>query len=83
MCPACIATAALIVAGATSAGGLGALVAKNLRGKTGAEIIDLLASLAAEHGATVIVATHDVGLADRAPRRLAMRDGRLLAAVAA
>ena len=55
----------------------------NLDTSTGAEIIDLLASLAAEHGATVIVATHDVGLADRAPRRLAMRDGRLLAAVAA
>src|SRR5213593_3519096 len=33
MCPACIATAALIVAGATSAGGLGALVANNFRAK--------------------------------------------------
>jgi putative ABC transport system ATP-binding protein len=54
----------------------------NLDTKTGAEIIDLLAGLAGEHNATVIVATHDVGLAARAPQRLAMRDGKLLAAVA-
>ena len=52
----------------------------NLDSKTGAEVIDLLAGLAAEHGATVIVATHDAGLAARAPRRLAMRDGALVAA---
>jgi predicted ABC-type transport system involved in lysophospholipase L1 biosynthesis ATPase subunit len=31
----------------------------------------------------VIVATHDVDLAGRAPRRLAMRDGRLVALAAA
>ena len=56
----------------------------NLDTKTGGEIIDLLAGLAAEHGSTVIVATHDPSLAARAPRRLAMRDGRLagLAALA-
>jgi putative ABC transport system ATP-binding protein len=48
----------------------------NLDSATGGEIIDLLAGLAAEHGSTVIVATHDAGLAARAPRRLAMRDGR-------
>jgi putative ABC transport system ATP-binding protein len=55
----------------------------NLDSATGGEIIDLLASLAAEHGSTVIVATHDATLAARAPRRLAVRDGRLLAAAAA
>jgi putative ABC transport system ATP-binding protein len=56
----------------------------NLDSKTGGEIIDLLAGLAAEHGSTVIVATHDATLAERAPRRLSMRDGRLvgIAAVA-
>ncbi len=56
----------------------------NLDTKTGGEIIDLLAGLAAEHGSTVIVATHDATLAQRAPRRLSMRDGRLvgIAAVA-
>ena len=51
----------------------------NLDSATGSEIIELLAGLAAEHGSTVIVATHDAGLAARAPRRLAMRDGRFVA----
>jgi len=55
----------------------------NLDTATGREIIDLLAGLAAEHGSTVIVATHDIDLAGRAPRRLAMRDGRLVALAAA
>ena len=56
----------------------------NLDSKTGGEIVELLAGLAAEHGSTVIVATHDATLAGRAPRRLSMRDGRLvgIAAVA-
>jgi lipoprotein-releasing system ATP-binding protein len=40
----------------------------NLDTKTGADVIGLLAGLAAQHGATVIVATHDAGLASRAPR---------------
>ena len=55
----------------------------NLDTQTGADIIETLADLAARRGTTIIVATHDVDLADRAPRRLAMRDGRLrpLAAV--
>ena len=51
----------------------------NLDSATGGEIIELLSGLAAEHGSTVIVATHDAGLAARAPRRLAMRDGRFAA----
>jgi putative ABC transport system ATP-binding protein len=55
----------------------------NLDTATGREIIDLLSGLAAEHGSTVIVATHDVDLAGRAPRRLAMRDGRFVALAAA
>jgi putative ABC transport system ATP-binding protein len=50
----------------------------NLDTDTGREIIELLAGLAAEHGSTVIVATHDTTLAARAPRRLALRDGRLV-----
>ena len=52
----------------------------NLDTATGLEIIELLAGLAAEHGSTVIVATHDTTLAARAPRRLALRDGRLVGA---
>jgi putative ABC transport system ATP-binding protein len=54
----------------------------NLDTKTGADIIETLADLAARRGTTIIVATHDVDLADRAPRRLAMRDGRLRPLVA-
>jgi len=53
----------------------------NLDTKTGGEIVDLLAGLAAEHGSTVIVATHDATLATRAPRRIAMRDGQLVGLV--
>ena len=49
----------------------------NLDTAIGKEIIDLLAGLAAEHGSTVIVATHDATLAGRAPRRVEIRDGRL------
>jgi putative ABC transport system ATP-binding protein len=51
----------------------------NLDTQTGADIIETLADLAARRGTTIIVATHDVDLAERAPRRLAMRDGRLRA----
>ena len=36
MCPACIATMALICAGATSTGGVSALAIRKLRAKTGA-----------------------------------------------
>jgi putative ABC transport system ATP-binding protein len=50
----------------------------NLDSATGSDVIELLAGLAAQRGATVIVATHDHGLAARAPRRLAMRDGKVL-----
>jgi putative ABC transport system ATP-binding protein len=55
----------------------------NLDSATGGEIIDLLANLAAEHGSTVIVATHDASLAARAPRRVTMRDGKLAGVVRA
>lgn len=40
MCPMCIATTALIVAGATSTGGLSVLVMKKLRARTGAKSIN-------------------------------------------
>ena len=55
----------------------------NLDTRTGEDVVDMLADLAAQRGTTVIVATHDLTLANRAPRRLAMRDGRLLSAVVA
>jgi putative ABC transport system ATP-binding protein len=50
----------------------------NLDSETGADVIDLLAGLASSHDATVVVATHDAELAARAPRRVAMKDGRLV-----
>ena len=40
MCPVCITTVALAVAGASSAGGLGALIVKSIRAKTDAKIVD-------------------------------------------
>ena len=40
MCPACIATAALVLAGATSTGGLIALVARKPPAKPGAKTVD-------------------------------------------
>ena len=42
----------------------------NLDSGTGAEIIEILTRLGAEHGTTIIVATHDTGLAGRALPRL-------------
>jgi len=39
MCPVCIATAALIAAGATSTGGLSAIVAKKLRSQVHAVLL--------------------------------------------
>jgi putative ABC transport system ATP-binding protein len=55
----------------------------NLDSTTGNEIVEILAGLAAERGTTVIVATHDAGLAGRAQRRLGVRDGRLTVPAAA
>ena len=49
----------------------------NLDSTTGSGLIDILARLAADRGATVIVATHDADLAGRARRRQAIRDGGL------
>ena len=44
---------------------------------TGSFLI-LLLILAHQRGSTIIVATHDAGLAARAPQRLRMRDGKLV-----
>ncbi|HEX3393908.1 MAG TPA: ABC transporter ATP-binding protein [Acidimicrobiales bacterium] len=50
----------------------------NLDSATGAAIVDLLEELNAE-GATIVVITHDRGLAERMPRRVEMLDGRIVA----
>jgi len=47
----------------------------NLDSATGAEIIDLLLALNAEHGTTLVIATHDPAIAGRCQHVIRMRDG--------
>ncbi len=49
----------------------------NLDSKTGQRIIDLLFELNEEHGATLILVTHDSKLAARCERAVELEDGRL------
>jgi ABC-type lipoprotein export system ATPase subunit len=49
----------------------------NLDSRSGDEIIHLLQELRAERQATLIIATHDAGVAARAPRVLELADGRI------
>jgi putative ABC transport system ATP-binding protein/lipoprotein-releasing system ATP-binding protein len=49
----------------------------NLDSKTGDAIVDLLLSLAREHHKTLLVVTHDAGLAERGDRMLRIADGVL------
>jgi putative ABC transport system ATP-binding protein len=48
----------------------------NLDSRSGAGIVALLAELNAA-GATIVVITHDEGIAAALPRRVALRDGRV------
>ena len=50
----------------------------NLDSATGDEIIELLMGLRSERGVTVVVATHDVQLAARCDRMVALRDGQIV-----
>ncbi|WP_433299141.1 ABC transporter ATP-binding protein [Actinoplanes sp. CA-030573] len=49
----------------------------NLDSATGAAIVELLHELNAD-GATIIVITHDLGLAGKLPRRVGVLDGRIV-----
>lgn len=51
----------------------------SLDSRTAAEVMDLLGALNAETGVTVMMVTHDRDLARACPRRIALRDGRLIA----
>jgi len=51
----------------------------NLDSQNGAAVIDLLTRLAQESGMTLVVVTHDLGLATAGDRTLVIRDGTLLA----
>ncbi len=50
----------------------------NLDSATGAEVLNLLHRLWSEHGLTIVLITHDPGIAQRAGRGLRMRDGRIV-----
>jgi putative ABC transport system ATP-binding protein len=49
----------------------------NLDSRTGTEILALLMGMRDLHGVTIIIATHDQGIADRADRRITLIDGHL------
>ena len=49
----------------------------NLDSTTGTAIIDLLFGLQERHGATLVLVTHDPGLADRCARVAELSDGHL------
>ena len=50
----------------------------DLDGESAASILDLLRSLAAEHGKTIVMVTHDPKAAARADRTLHLEKGRLI-----
>tara|TARA_R110002020_G_scaffold156117_8_gene337685 strand:- start:18518 stop:19237 length:720 start_codon:yes stop_codon:yes gene_type:complete len=50
----------------------------NLDGETGRQIADLLFAKQAERGATLLLVTHDVTLAERCDRQIAVRSGRIV-----
>ncbi|WP_157436769.1 ATP-binding cassette domain-containing protein [Actinospica robiniae] len=50
----------------------------NLDSATGKEIVDLLIALNEEHGMTMVIATHDLGIAASCGRAIAMLDGRIV-----
>ena len=49
----------------------------NLDGVTGAQVIDLLFTQTAKSGTTLVIVTHDPGLAERCDHVVRLRDGRL------
>jgi putative ABC transport system ATP-binding protein len=51
----------------------------NLDQATGREIMSLLRALNADHGVTLAVITHDPSIAASMPRRIELRDGRVVA----
>ena len=50
----------------------------NLDGDTGAQVIDLLFDLQAHHGSTLMLITHDLGLAGRCGRQIRLKDGQIV-----
>jgi putative ABC transport system ATP-binding protein len=50
----------------------------NLDASTGLRIVELLEALNAESGSTIVLVTHDLGLAGRAARMIRLSDGRVV-----
>jgi putative ABC transport system ATP-binding protein len=50
----------------------------NLDASTGTRIVELLESLNAESGSTIVLVTHDLNLAGRANRMIRLADGRIV-----
>ncbi|MDX2205440.1 MAG: ABC transporter ATP-binding protein [Hyphomicrobiaceae bacterium] len=50
----------------------------NLDGRTGEQVVDLLFGLQQRRGATLVLVTHDLKLAERCQRIVRMADGRIL-----
>jgi putative ABC transport system ATP-binding protein len=50
----------------------------NLDSATGQAVLDLLLALNREQGTTMVLVTHEQPLADRADRRILLRDGRIV-----
>lgn len=49
----------------------------NLDSQTGADIVNLLFDLQKRHGATLVLVTHDPGLAAKCARQVTLRDGQI------
>ena len=49
----------------------------NLDSSTGVHVLDVLADLRRMHGTTLVLVTHDPAIAERASRRVHLRDGRI------
>lgn len=46
--------------------------------RSGAEVLELLHSMRAQHNLTLLIVTHDPGVASRADRRIVLSDGRIV-----
>ena len=49
----------------------------NLDGKTGREVLTLMRTVSDELGITMILVTHDLGVAEQADRVIRLEDGRV------